>query len=143
MTASPEQLRLMLLEGAVKFCRQGRDGLVARNYEQVFGSFTRCRAIITELLTTMKPEPDRKLYERLSSLYLFMVARLVEASHERSVAKTEEVLKLLEYERETWVMLIEKLATAKQQAQQQSGQPAASSALLAEPGRTPSLSVAG
>ena len=137
----------MLLEGAVKFCRQGRDGLVVKNYEQVFGAFTRCRAIVTELLMTMKPEPDRKLYERLSSLYLFMIARLVEASHERSVAKTEEVLKLLEYERETWVMLIEKLATTKQQGQQPGPQsparPAPTSAPAPAPERMPSLSVAG
>jgi flagellar protein FliS len=109
LTATPEQLRLMLLEGALKFCRQGRDGLANKNYEAVFNGFSRCRAILVELVTTMKPEPDRQLYDRLSSLYLFMMSRLMESSHERSIEKADEVIKLLDYERETWVMLIEKV----------------------------------
>jgi len=109
LTATPEQLRMMLLEGAVKFAKQGREGMVAKNYEAVFNGFTRCRAILVELVSTMKPAPDAELYARLSALYLFMMSRLLESSHERSVTKADEVIKLLEYERETWSMLIEKV----------------------------------
>lgn len=100
---------MMLLEGAVKFAKQGREGMVAKNYEAVFNGFTRCRAILVELVSTMKPAPDAELYARLSALYLFMMSRLLESSHERSVTKADEVIKLLEYERETWSMLIEKV----------------------------------
>ena len=113
MTASPEQLRLMLLDGAIKFCKQGRDGLEKKDFEAVFNGFSKTRAILVELISTMKPEPDEVLYKRLSALYLFMIAHLLEASHERSVAKVDDVLKLLNYERETWVLLIEKLATMR------------------------------
>lgn len=117
LTATPEQLRLMLLEGALKFCRQGRDGLANKNYEAVFNGFSRCRAILVELVTTMKPEPDRELYERLSSLYLFMMSRLMESSHERNIEKADEVIKLLDYERETWVMLIEKVTEMRKRGE--------------------------
>jgi flagellar protein FliS len=83
MTATPTELRLMLLDGAVRFCRQGRDGLAARDFEASFNGFTRCRAIIIELLTTMKPDPnDPGLVERLRALYTYMISRLVTASRE-------------------------------------------------------------
>lgn len=109
LTASPEQLRLMLLDGAVKFARQGRDGLIARNHEAAFNGISQCRDIVLELLTTIKPEFDPELCERVKALYTFMYTQLVEASMERSTEKLDKVIGLLEFERETWVLLIDRL----------------------------------
>ncbi|MCE2653234.1 MAG: flagellar export chaperone FliS [Planctomycetaceae bacterium] len=109
LSAKPEELRLMLLDGALKFCRQGRDAMERKDYEGVFNGFQRTRSILVELISTMKPDPDPSLYQRLSSLYLFMISHLLEASHSKDVAKANEVIKLLEYERETWLMLMKKL----------------------------------
>ncbi len=39
-----------------------------------------------------------------------MITRLMVASHERDPAIVDEVIKLLQFERETWVMLLDKLA---------------------------------
>lgn len=113
LTASPEELRLMLLDGAIKFCRQGREGLANKNYETCYNGYSRCRAILVELTTSIKPQPDLKLYERLTSLYTYMITRLMQSSHEKDVAKADEVIKLLEYERETWTLAMEQLATTK------------------------------
>jgi flagellar secretion chaperone FliS len=113
LTASPEQLRLMLLEGAIKFARQGREGLAAGNYEVSFTGISQCRDIIMELLTTMKSEVDPELCGRLRSLYTFMYSQLVSASMERDTAKLDAVIGLLEFERETWVMLMEKLTSER------------------------------
>lgn len=114
MTASREQLRLMLLDGAVRFATQGRDGLAAKNFEQAFNGFTRTRAIIVELITTMKPDPtpgaDNTLVEQLRALYTYMISRLVTASHEKDTAPADEVIGLLTYERETWSLLMETIA---------------------------------
>jgi flagellar protein FliS len=111
MTASPVELRLMLIEGAIKFLRQGRDGLATKDFEACFNGYSRGRAIISELMTTMRPDPDRELYGRMQSLYAYMMSRLIESSHEKDPAKADEVIQLLEYDRETWMMLIEKLRT--------------------------------
>lgn len=108
-TASPQELRLMLLDGGIKFLQQGRDGLERKDYEACCQGYAKCRAIIVELLTTMKPEPDRRLYERMTALYSYMIRRLLESSHERDVSKADEVLELLRYDRQTWAMLMEKL----------------------------------
>lgn len=113
MGASAEELRLMLLDGAIKFCRQGRDGLASRNYEACYNGFTRCRAILMELVQTMRPEHDSELCARLTGLYMYMVMRLLESSHEKDLAKADEVIGLLEYDRQTWAMLMEKLASER------------------------------
>jgi hypothetical protein len=42
-------------------------------------------------------------------LYNFVYRKLVDASSQRDVAPAREALDLLEYQRETWVMLIDKL----------------------------------
>lgn len=110
MTASREELRLLLLDGAIKFACQGREGLAKKNYEASYNGITQCRDIVLELLTTIKPEFDPELAERVKAIYAFLYTRLVEASMEKSTAKLDEVIKLLEYERETWSLLMQKLA---------------------------------
>lgn len=109
MTASPEQLRLMLLEGAVRFARQAAEGLAERDYEKAHAGFSQCRAIVLELLGTVRPGPDPELGERVKSLYSFMYAELVEASFQKDVGRVEEVVGLLEFEVETWKLLMAKL----------------------------------
>jgi flagellar protein FliS len=110
MTASPEELRLMLIEGAIKFARQGREGLAGGNFEAVHNGFSRCRSILLELVNSMRPEVDPELCERLSGLYMFMFRSLLEAAHERSLPKADKVIELLEYDRETWVLLMQRLS---------------------------------
>lgn len=110
MTASPVELRLMLFDGAIKFLEQGKSGLDTQDYESAYNGISRCQQILVELMTTLESKHAPELCEKLSSLYTFMYTRLVEACTERDVAKADEVLDLLRYERETWVKLMEKLA---------------------------------
>ncbi|MBN8597631.1 MAG: flagellar protein FliS [Planctomycetes bacterium] len=113
MTASREELRLLLLEGAIKFATQAREGLLARNFEQVFTGTDNARNIIVELITSVQSAPNPELAEKVRSLYTFFYVRLTEASFEKSLEKFEEIIGLLEYERETWVMLMNKVASEK------------------------------
>lgn len=113
LTAPPEELRLMLLDGAVKFCRQGRDGIATKNWEQSYNGFSKCRAILTELMTSMRPEIDPDLCMRLTGLYTYLYTQIMEASHEKHVGKADKVIELLEYERQTWALLIAKLREDK------------------------------
>ncbi|MCC6426323.1 MAG: flagellar export chaperone FliS [Phycisphaerales bacterium] len=108
MTASPQELRLMLLEAAIKFARQGREGLATRNYEQMFNGLSQSRNIITELIVTVRPEPDPNLAEKVRSLYAFIYSQLVETSVSKSLTHCDDAIRLLEFERETWMMLMSK-----------------------------------
>ena len=122
-TAPPEELRLMLLDGAIRFALQGREGLARKDFEAAHNGLSQCRTIILELLTTMRPDADPDLCTRVRSLYTFLFSELVEASFEKSLARIDEVVKLLQYERETWALLMTKLASER--AAQRSAEPAA------------------
>jgi flagellar secretion chaperone FliS len=110
LSASPAELRLMLLDGALKFAHQGRDGLATRNFEACFTGFTQCREIIIELMTGIRPDCDPQLATKVRDLYGFMYRHLIEGSHEKNIEKIDQVITLLEYERETWVLAMEKAA---------------------------------
>jgi flagellar protein FliS len=110
MTAGPAQLRLMLFDGALRFAEKGRRGLVEADYAEAYEGISRCQQILLELINGLQPEQDPQLCERLSGLYTFLYTRLIDASRERSAGIVEEVIKLLEYERQTWSLLLKKLA---------------------------------
>ena len=116
MSASPEELRLMLLDGALKFARQGREGLANSDYEASYTGFSQCRAIIVELISSMRPETAPELCERVRGVYTFMYNELVSGSFEKDVEKIDTVIELLEYERETWRLLMDKLEEERRNA---------------------------
>jgi flagellar protein FliS len=113
MTASQEELRLLLLEGCLRFLREGRDGLASKDYEKSYSGFSQGKAIIIELLNALKPEVAPELCKNLSALYTYMYTTLTEAVHAKDFVRIDEVINLVEFERETWVMLMEKIAAEK------------------------------
>ncbi len=121
MTAGPAELRLMLFDGAVKFAEQGRQGLAGKDYEAAYNGISRCQEILAELMNSLDPQHAPELCQKLSGLYAFMMTRLMTASTERDPAIVQEVITLLEFERETWTMLLAKLAGEKAAAGSMTG----------------------
>ena len=134
MTASPAGLRLMLLDGALKCAEQGKVGLENDDYEAAYDGISRCQAILMELINALQPEIEPELCERLSSLYTFLYSRLVTANRDREPAVVEEVLGLLQYEHQTWSMLLEKLADENAEASRLQATP---DAQPTQPGASP------
>jgi flagellar protein FliS len=110
MTASPAELRLMLLDGAIKFLEQGRAGLERRDYEASYNGISRCQNIVMELLNGLEPAKEPELCAMLSGLYTFMYTQLMRACIDKDTAIAGEVLDLLRYERETWSLLMQQMA---------------------------------
>ena len=104
LTASPAELRLLLLDGAIRFAEQARSAYETRDFERSYEGTTKCQAILTELMCSLRPEREPELCSRLAALYTYMYRRLVEASSNKSYTEVEEVIRLLRYERETWTM---------------------------------------
>lgn len=113
LTATPEQLQLMLYDGAIRFAEQGRAALQEQKFDQSFEAFTRAQNILTELQCTLRPEMAPDLCKNLASLYTFAYMRLVEANLEHDVKHVDEALEVLRYQRETWVMLMQQQANQK------------------------------
>lgn len=115
MSASPAELRLMLLDGAIKFAMQGKQGLIDKNYEQSFEGITQCRAIITELAVGVNRQADPDLCDRVTSIFMFMFGELTEANLEKDPERIQRVIELLEFERETWRLAMERVKQDKSQ----------------------------
>ena len=116
LTASPGELRMMLLDGAVRFARKGGEGLAAKNYETAYEGVSRAQAIVMELISALKPEHDPELCKRLSGLYTFIYNQLVRGLMDRDPALLDEAVRLLEYEAETWRMTLDRLDDESQAA---------------------------
>jgi len=113
LTAPPEQLRLMLLDGAIRFATQGREAMERKDFEGIYNGVSQCRNIVFELMTTIGPEVEAGLAQRVRALYTYMYTRLLEASTERNASKLGEVIDLLRYERDTWALFLERLASER------------------------------
>ena len=109
LTASPRELRLMLYDGAIKFCRLARDAIEGKQYESSYNSLMRAQKIVLELSTSLNHTADPQLCSRLSALYTYIYRLLVDANMDRDGKKVDEAIGLLQYERETWSLLMGKL----------------------------------
>jgi len=116
MTASPAELRLMLIDGAIRFAEQTKRGYETRNFEMSFDGTTKAQAILMELINALRPEQAPELCQRLNALYTYLYRLLIEASSERDAAKVDEVLSLLRFERETWSLCLGELAKENRSA---------------------------
>ena len=109
MTASPEELRMMLLDGAIRFANTAKFGLENKDHEKIYEGFTQCRDIVLELTNTIDPRPNPELAEKVKSIYVFLYGELVSASIDKDVVRLDKAIELLEFERETWAQLMVQL----------------------------------
>lgn len=112
-TATPEQLQLMLYDGAIRFAEQARLALEQRNFEQSYSMISRVQKIITEMASTLKHEVFPELCGKLAALYNYVYRKLVEANVEHRLEPLDEALNILRYQRETWVLLLDQLGKSK------------------------------
>jgi len=110
LSASPAELRLMLFDGALRFVRAGRVELAREkpDFEKLFESFSRAKKIVVELAQGLNRDHDSVMCDRMSGVCDFVFKLLVEANLERDVAKADQAIELLTYERETWALAVER-----------------------------------
>lgn len=113
MSASPQELRLLLLDAAIKFTHQACEGLRTKNFELSFNGFGQARDIALELISGISEDADPDLADKVRGVFLFIYRELMDASFEKSVEKTQRVIELLEYERDTWVLAMERIVAEK------------------------------
>ena len=101
LTATPEQLVVMLYDGANRFLTQSaiamRDGRAGLAGEKL----RRAEAIIDELLATLDMSVG-DIAERLQALYLFFKEHLMAARLNQDAGKIDEVARLMRELRSAW-----------------------------------------
>ena len=113
LTATPEQLQMMLFDGAIRFAEQGKAALLAKNWEGSYNNISRCQKIIAELTASLKHDVNPDLCGKLASLYNYAYRKLVEANIDHTVEPLDEAVRILKYQRETWGMLLDQLGKQK------------------------------
>jgi flagellar protein FliS len=108
LSAKPEELRLMLFDGAIRFLNVGRKGLENKDYDVSYTNISKAQKIVLELSNSLNRNVMPEVTEKLSALYTFIYRLLIDASTTRDTKPLDEAIRLLKYERETWALLIEK-----------------------------------
>ena len=107
MTASQEQILIMLYDGAIKFCRQAIAASEAGNVGEKLGRISKVFAIITEFSNSLNHEIGGDIAADLDGLYHFMLRELHKARTDSTGEYLRSVEKLLVDLRLTWGEAVE------------------------------------
>ena len=113
LTATPEQLQMMLYDGALRFGEQAKVALREKKYGESHTLITKVQRILSELSGSLKHRTFPDLCGKLSSLYNFAFKQLIKANLDHDLAALEDALNVLRYQRETWALLMDKLGKSK------------------------------
>jgi flagellar protein FliS len=111
LTASPEQLVVMLYDGAGRFLRQAEAAYGEGALEHAHDRLNRGEAIIDELMATLDMDQGQ-VAERLQAIYVYCKRCLTESRRERDAAKIRLVIRLMGELREAWAHIAGAAATA-------------------------------
>jgi len=106
-TASPEQILLMLYDGAIRFMRRAITGVEENNPEMRISGISKAMAIITEFSNSLNREIGGKIADDLDALYDFMIRELTAANINSDLDKLRAVERLLVDLRQTWGEAVE------------------------------------
>ena len=90
-TATPDRLLLMMYNGALKFIKTAREGIVEKDIEKANNHIIKVQDIVYELMSSLDLETG-ELAQNLLALYYYINNRLMEAN----INKDEEILKEVE-----------------------------------------------
>jgi len=132
MTAPPQKLQLMLIEGAIRFGERARY-LWSQNEDAAANeALVRCQDIMSELLSGLAPAKGTELAAQMGAIYLFIYRRFMEASVHRDEQKLNDALRILHEERETWRQLCIKLSGSRPHVAFAADEPSATGGLSFE-----------
>jgi flagellar protein FliS len=109
LTAPPQKLQLMLIDGAIRFGLQARSLWNEDRGAEACEALVRSQEIVVELMNVAR-QSGHELGRQMSMLYLFAFQRLVASSIERGGQPLADALRVLAAERETWRMVCEQFA---------------------------------
>lgn len=105
-TSSPEQILILLYDGAIKFLNQAKIGIQNKDIEFTHNNLIKAQNIISELRDTLDMEIGGELANNLYALYNYFNRRLVQANIKKEIEPVDEVLEHLRGLRDTWKQAI-------------------------------------
>ena len=106
-SASPEQLMLMLYDGAVRFAALAVKAIEENTPDKRSLYINKTYAILSEFAATLDHSQDAQLAENLDALYNYMQQQLMKANLHNDPEPVLEVKNMLADLRQTWAQAIE------------------------------------
>jgi flagellar protein FliS len=131
MTASPYELHLMVVDGAIRYAKFAQQALERRDFEMSHLSLGKSREFVGELIAGLRGDQQPELIDSLKALFNYAWKNLAAADMTHDPTKVADAIRVLDMHRETWRELGERL---KQEA---------ASASMAEPEANPADATAG
>ncbi len=103
-TSTPEQLVIMLYDGAIRFIRIAVDGMDKRNYEITNINMSKAQTIISELMSTL--DYTYAISKDLYSLYEYIHHLLIQSNMKKDRVLAEEALGYIQELKDTWLEAI-------------------------------------
>ncbi|TWT03677.1 flagellar export chaperone FliS [Planomicrobium sp. CPCC 101079] len=100
LTASPQELTLMLYNGCVKFIKIAKRAMLEKNIEEKNTNIIKAQNIVNELRATLNL--DIEISKNMDQLYEYMYTRLIEANTKNDIEILIEVEGYARDMRETW-----------------------------------------
>lgn len=100
-TAPPAQLLIMLIDGAIRFCKLGQEAINQQNHMEANLNLVKAQRIISEFILTL--DRSAPIAEKLLPMYEYFNFRLVEANIQKVTEPVVEVIGHLMDLKETWV----------------------------------------
>jgi flagellar protein FliS len=107
-TATPQKLRLLLIEAAIKNVHRTKKAWEEEKFESGFESLSLAQDIVAELLSSLDKESNPELAGKIASIYVFIFRCLSEGGMAHDPKKLDDALRVLGSERETWRLVCEK-----------------------------------
>lgn len=101
-TADQGTLIILLYDGAIRFLQLSKQRLREKNYEAKGKLIVRAQEIVGELMSCLNMDAG-EIAHSLSSIYSYMIRRLMHADLNKDVEAIDEVITLLSELREAWV----------------------------------------
>src|SRR5260221_14791808 len=90
-TSTPQRLRLMLIEGALRTARAAQAAWQANDVATGLTSISHCRDIVSELIAGIQPE-QTPLAREVLGIYMFLFSTLVEAQIARDSERLTDII---------------------------------------------------
>ena len=113
-TATPEELTLMLYDGAIKFMNIGKYSIENKDIERTHTSLMRAQDIINELKYSLNM--DYEISEEIGRLYDFILSKLVDANIGKDITAIDEALEITYEMRDTWKEVMQQVKQKVYQA---------------------------
>jgi flagellar secretion chaperone FliS len=101
LTATPQRLRLMLVEEALRRVRLADEAWAAGRTTEGNVAISRTRDLISELIGGIHPD-ETPVAKQVLGIYLFLFSTLTEAGLSADRHRLADIARVLEEERQTW-----------------------------------------